>query len=219
MVEKRLAALDGAEASAGFCSGMAAISTLFMAYLKPGDAVLHSLPLYGGADGLLEQGHGRLRRAQASSSPTAWTPAPCARPPRRAMAAGPVRMIWLESPANPTGDGGRHRAGRPRSPARSPSGRASGRWSPSTTPSSGPLLQSPLGLRRRPLHDLADQILRRPQRPSGRRRSAAALELSRRCAPLRTSLGNHHGPAHGLAAAALARDAAGAHQRGPARTP
>ena len=48
MVERRLAALDRAEAAAGFCSGMAAISTILLAHLRPGDVVLQSLPIYGG---------------------------------------------------------------------------------------------------------------------------------------------------------------------------
>src|ERR1700727_1138518 len=37
MVERRLAALDQAEAAAGFCSGMAAISTTPLAHLRPRD--------------------------------------------------------------------------------------------------------------------------------------------------------------------------------------
>ncbi len=102
MLEKRLAALDGAAESAGFCSGMAAITTIAMAHLRPDDTLLHSLPIYGGADGLFSRvmaGFGvktfhftdgldldLMRRAAD-----------------QAMAAGPLRMIWLESPANPTG--------------------------------------------------------------------------------------------------------------------
>jgi cystathionine gamma-synthase/methionine-gamma-lyase len=101
MVEKRLAALDGAEAAAGFCSGMAAISTVFMAHLKPGDAVLHGLPFYGGADGLLNRvmaGFG-VRGVHFTDGLDAEAIREAA---ERAMAAGPLRLIWLESPANPT---------------------------------------------------------------------------------------------------------------------
>jgi cystathionine gamma-synthase/methionine-gamma-lyase len=101
MVEKRLAALDGAEAAAGFCSGMAAISTVFMAHLKPGDAVLHGLPFYGGADGLLNRvmaGFG-VRAVHFTDGLDAEAIREAA---ERAMAAGPLRLIWLESPANPT---------------------------------------------------------------------------------------------------------------------
>jgi len=101
MVEKRLAALDGAEASAGFCSGMAAISTVLMAHLKPGDTVLHGLPFYGGADGLLNRvmaGFG-VRGFHFTDGLDAE---PMREAAARAMAAGPLRLIWLESPANPT---------------------------------------------------------------------------------------------------------------------
>ena len=101
MVETRLAALDDAEASAGFCSGMAAISTVFMAHLKPGDAVLHGLPFYGGADGLLNRvmaGFG-VRGFHFTDGLDAEAIREAA---GRAMAAGPLRLIWLESPANPT---------------------------------------------------------------------------------------------------------------------
>ncbi len=101
MVEKRLAALDGGEAAAGFCSGMAAISTLFMAHLKPGDVVLHSLPIYGGADNLLNKvmaGFG-VRAFHFTDGLDGGAVRHAA---DQAIAAGPLRMIWLESPANPT---------------------------------------------------------------------------------------------------------------------
>jgi cystathionine gamma-synthase/methionine-gamma-lyase len=102
MVESRLAALDGAEASAGFCSGMAAISTLLLAHLRPGDGVLHSLPIYGGADSLLNRvmagfGVRAFHFTDGLGADAVRTAA------EAAMAAGPLKLIWLESPANPTG--------------------------------------------------------------------------------------------------------------------
>ena len=102
MVETRLAALDGAEASAGFCSGMAAISTIVMAHLRPGDAVLHSLPIYGGADGLLNRvmANFGVKTFHFTDGLDLGSVRQAA---DRAMAAGPLRLIWLESPANPTG--------------------------------------------------------------------------------------------------------------------
>ena len=36
-----------------FASGMAAISTTLLAFLRPGDTILHSRPLYGGTETLL----------------------------------------------------------------------------------------------------------------------------------------------------------------------
>ncbi|NBU29146.1 MAG: hypothetical protein EBS42_13305, partial [Caulobacteraceae bacterium] len=55
MVEARLAAIDGAEAAAGFATGLAAVSTILLAHLQPGDCVLHSLPVYGGTDMMIGQ--------------------------------------------------------------------------------------------------------------------------------------------------------------------
>src|SRR5512135_1895723 len=50
ILENRLAVLDGAEEAAAFESGLAAISTMLLEFLKPGDLLLHSRPLYGGTD-------------------------------------------------------------------------------------------------------------------------------------------------------------------------
>jgi cystathionine beta-lyase/cystathionine gamma-synthase len=47
--EKKLAALEGAEDAALFGSGMGAISTAFLAHLSPGDHVVATEDLYGGA--------------------------------------------------------------------------------------------------------------------------------------------------------------------------
>ena len=102
MVELRLAALDRAEDAAAFNSGMAAISAVMLATLKPGDAVLHGRPIYGGTDGLLTGllagfgvrsfgfGDGLDRDAVLSAA-------------IEAARAGPLALIHLETPANPTG--------------------------------------------------------------------------------------------------------------------
>lgn len=50
ILEKRLAAWDEAEAGAFFSSGMAAISTSILTFVKPGDVLLFSSPVYGGTD-------------------------------------------------------------------------------------------------------------------------------------------------------------------------
>ena len=102
MVEARLAALDGAEAAAGFCSGMAAISTVLMAHLQPGDCVLHSLPIYGGADMMQNKVMARFG-VKAFHFADGLDAAAIQAGVDDAMAAGPLRLIWLESPANPTG--------------------------------------------------------------------------------------------------------------------
>lgn len=101
LVEARLAAYEGAEGALFFESGMAAISTLFMGELAPGDTVLHSTPLYGGTDqllrGLMQKWGVHMMEFDASDSveniitriqSCAITPA--------------IGMIYIETPANPT---------------------------------------------------------------------------------------------------------------------
>src|SRR5262245_37846328 len=53
IVEDRLAVYEGAEACILFSSGMSAIATTLLAFVRPGDAIVHSQPLYGGTETLL----------------------------------------------------------------------------------------------------------------------------------------------------------------------
>ena len=53
--ERRFALYDGGEAAAAFSSGMAAISASLLALCRPGDVVVHSMPLYGGTETLLRK--------------------------------------------------------------------------------------------------------------------------------------------------------------------
>ncbi|CAI6086772.1 trans-sulfuration enzyme family protein [Cohnella sp. JJ-181] len=53
MLEKKLAALDNGEAAKVFASGMAAISTTLLHFLKQGDHVICSYPIYGGTYAML----------------------------------------------------------------------------------------------------------------------------------------------------------------------
>ncbi len=101
MVEARLAALDGGEASAVFCSGMAAITTTLLALVRPGDVVLCSRPCYGGTDGYLTTVLPDLGVTTIGLS-DGWDAANIRAAVVEAMAAGPLRVIHLESPANPT---------------------------------------------------------------------------------------------------------------------
>ena len=50
ILEDRLKLWDSADDSAVFESGMAAISTVLLEYLKPGDTIVYSSPTYGGTD-------------------------------------------------------------------------------------------------------------------------------------------------------------------------
>ncbi|MFH7346778.1 PLP-dependent transferase, partial [Pseudomonas syringae group genomosp. 7] len=53
IVEDRLAVYERTESGVLFSSGMAAIATTLLAFVRPGDAILHSQPLYGGTETLL----------------------------------------------------------------------------------------------------------------------------------------------------------------------
>lgn len=100
IVEERLAVLEGGEAAAMFSSGMAAISATLLAFARPGDVILHSQPLYGGTDSLL---NGTLspfgitaQGFQDGLSPTSIKDAV------RRMEGKRVPLIYVEAPANPT---------------------------------------------------------------------------------------------------------------------
>jgi methionine-gamma-lyase len=101
ILEDRLTLWDDAEACAVFESGMAAISTTLLALLSPGDVVLHSEPLYGGSDYLLKHVLTRF-----GIEPVGFVAGESsAEVERRLKASGHadrLRMIFLETPANPT---------------------------------------------------------------------------------------------------------------------
>ncbi len=101
MVERRLAALDGAEAAAVFNSGMATHSAIALAHLRPGDAMVFSRPIYGGTNGLYSQ----LMPALGVSH-TEFTDGCDRANVEAAIAAasgqGMLKLMVVESPANPT---------------------------------------------------------------------------------------------------------------------
>ena len=53
VLEDRLAVWDAAEKALAFASGMAAISTTLMTFLRPGDTFVFSEPVYGGTEFLV----------------------------------------------------------------------------------------------------------------------------------------------------------------------
>jgi len=99
--ENRLAAYEGAETALFFESGMAAISTMLMGLLSPGDTVLHSTPLYGGTDHLLR---GMMQRWGVRLLEY-WPEEPLEKLMERTGAgqgSHRIRLIYLETPANPS---------------------------------------------------------------------------------------------------------------------
>ena len=101
ILEDRLAIWDQAERAAVFASGMAAVATTLFAFLRPGDTVLHSRPLYGGSETLLSN-----QMAAFGIPPFGVTdgtdPAAIRAAADAARAKGRVGLILVETPANPT---------------------------------------------------------------------------------------------------------------------
>ena len=100
ILEDRLGIWEEAEDALAFSSGMAAIATLFLSMVKPGDTIVHSGPLYAATETLIARILGRFG--------VHWLdfPAGATREEIDAVmakaATGNVALIYLESPANPT---------------------------------------------------------------------------------------------------------------------
>ncbi|MHC4814106.1 MAG: cystathionine gamma-synthase family protein [Planctomycetota bacterium] len=98
--EERMAAWDRTEVGATFASGMAAIATTMLALLRPGDVVISTAPLYGGT-------HHFFRLTLSTFGiEVHFVPAgdqAVAEMEKVAKTVGPerVRMLYLETPANP----------------------------------------------------------------------------------------------------------------------
>lgn len=101
ILEDRLTLWDEAEAATVFDSGMAAIATTLLAYLRPGDAIVHSEPLYGGTDYLLN--HILTEFGIVPIGFPAGSPPEAVRDAvQRGFDVGRLGMIYVETPANPT---------------------------------------------------------------------------------------------------------------------
>jgi methionine-gamma-lyase len=106
VLEDRLALWEEGEAAAVFSSGMSAISTVIWNYVRPGDVILMSQPLYGGTETLIEKtlpgfgvravgfNQGFDRASVLDAAEQAMKQA--------AASGGRVCLIMVETPANPT---------------------------------------------------------------------------------------------------------------------
>ncbi len=106
VLEDRLGLWEGGESAAVFSSGMSAISTTLWAYLKPGDVLLMSEPLYGGTETLIDKtmpafGIGAVRVADAVNREAVMAGAKTALEMAKAK-GGKVGLLVTETPANPT---------------------------------------------------------------------------------------------------------------------
>jgi methionine-gamma-lyase len=100
VLEERLCIWDRAESCLVFSSGMSAVATALLSYLRPGDWIVHSEPLYGGTEYLLHKvlpQFGIQRIGFAAGSAEGLEQAVLT-----ASSQGPLRLILTETPANPT---------------------------------------------------------------------------------------------------------------------
>lgn len=100
IVEDRLAIYEQGETALLFSSGMAAIATTILAFARPGDAILHSQPLYGGTETLLARTFAQWGIAAEGFSDGTSAEAIGAAADR-ALARGKVSVILVETPSNP----------------------------------------------------------------------------------------------------------------------
>lgn len=101
MAEKRLALWEKADEAALFESGMAAISNMLLAYVKPGDVVVYSGQIYSGAEYLITQILPDFHISFRSFSPTTSTEKIEATLKEEGIWEK-VRFFYLETPANPS---------------------------------------------------------------------------------------------------------------------
>ena len=101
ILEDRLRLWEEAEAALTFSSGMSAIHTLFMTFVRPGDVIVHSGPLYAATEGLIAKIMSQFG-VKYVDFPAGATREEIAAAIDKAKGIGRVAMIYLESPANPT---------------------------------------------------------------------------------------------------------------------
>ena len=101
IVEDRLSVYERTEKCALFSSGMAAIATTILTFVRPGDVILHSQPLYGGTETLFAKTLAGLSIGAVGFA-DGIDEAGVRLAAEDAMRKGRVAMIFIETPANPT---------------------------------------------------------------------------------------------------------------------
>lgn len=103
ILENRLCLWDGAEECAVFESGMSAITTVLLEFLRPGDLLLFSTPLYGGSDHFI-----RKILNQFGIHVLSFSVGQCKEEAIQIVEASGLKdrlaMVYIETPANPTND-------------------------------------------------------------------------------------------------------------------
>jgi methionine-gamma-lyase len=101
VLEDRLALWDGADSCATFESGMAAISTSLLAFVRPGDALVYSEPLYGGTEFFITETLPEFGVTPVGF-PAGKPIAEIADEVRTLVGDRRVPVVYIETPSNPT---------------------------------------------------------------------------------------------------------------------
>ncbi|MDO5656093.1 MAG: cystathionine gamma-synthase family protein [Flavobacteriaceae bacterium] len=101
ILEERLCLWDGAEQAAVFESGMSAITTVLLEFLKPGDLLLYSRPVYGGTDHFINEvlpkfGVDIIEFYAGQSQEDIISNL------EKTGKADKLKLVYVETPANPT---------------------------------------------------------------------------------------------------------------------
>ncbi|HMN06123.1 MAG TPA: cystathionine gamma-synthase family protein [Flavobacteriales bacterium] len=100
ILEDRLCLWEGAGDCAVFESGMSAITTTLMEFLSPGDLLVFSNPVYGGTDHFIKEILPRFGIDVMGFYP--WEQDRLEEIIRQSGKADKLKMIYVETPANPT---------------------------------------------------------------------------------------------------------------------
>ena len=101
ILEDRLKIWEDAESSLTFSSGMTAIAIMLLTFIRPGDVVIHSGPLYAATETIINKILTQFG-VHYVDFPAGATREELDEVMSRAKGLGRVAMIYLESPANPT---------------------------------------------------------------------------------------------------------------------
>lgn len=97
ILEERLCLWDDADECAVFESGMSAISTVLLEFLRPGDSLLYSMPVYGGTDHFINK-----VLPQYGITGIGFTPDDSLEEILKKTEQATVKLVYVETPANPT---------------------------------------------------------------------------------------------------------------------
>jgi methionine-gamma-lyase len=101
ILENRLCLWDKSEDCAVFESGLAAITTVLLEFLKPGDTLLYSSPLYGGTDHFIKYVLTKFNINIVGFRP-GNTQEEIKEIVKKAEAEKSIALVYIETPANPT---------------------------------------------------------------------------------------------------------------------